>query len=199
MYKKANHSEQFSELFIQELGLALRMNMAVYERGDGCVKTPDFTNGASVNLEPALSFMGDNQGYPDVAKVLQKLCPAAIPDYVRMIFLDTIIANPDRHTGNFGLLRDVETGKLHGLAPVFDHNMALIARGYPKPAKNGDLLITLLNEFLDEYPEYRQFIPDLTEQTVFDAIDRIHMKVRTQTVVDFIMKRYALIQKESLR
>lgn len=193
LYKKANHNEQFSELFIQELGFALGMNMAVYERGDGCVNTIDFTDCASVNFEPALSFMGDNEDYHDVVKVLQKLCPAAIPDYVRMIFLDTITANPDRHTGNFGLLRNPDTGELLGLAPVFDHNMALIARGYPKPVKNGDLLITLLNEFLVEYPSYRQFIPDLTEQNVRDVIDRLNMKVRTQTVVDLIMERYALI------
>ena len=36
----------------------------------------------------------------------------AIPDYARMIFLDTIVANPDRHTANFGLLRDTKTGEL---------------------------------------------------------------------------------------
>ena len=48
-----------------------------------------------------------------------------------MIFLDTIVANPDRHTNNFGLLRDTNTGMLMSLAPNFDNNMALIARGYP--------------------------------------------------------------------
>jgi hypothetical protein len=38
MYKKANHEEMFSELFVYELGKELGMNMAVYERGEGCVR-----------------------------------------------------------------------------------------------------------------------------------------------------------------
>ena len=66
MYKRATHDEAFSELFICELGRALGMNMATYERGDGCVKSLDFTDGASVNFEPASAFMGDNEEYPDV-------------------------------------------------------------------------------------------------------------------------------------
>ena len=57
MYKKANHNEMFSELFIYELGCALGMNMAVYARGEGCIKSLDFTDGASVNFEPASAFM----------------------------------------------------------------------------------------------------------------------------------------------
>ena len=61
-----------------------------------------------------------------VIEELKEICPKAIPDYVKMIFLDTIVTNPDRHTANFGLLRNTKTGELTGFAPVFDHNMALI-------------------------------------------------------------------------
>ena len=101
MYKKATHNEMFSELFIYELGLSLGMNMAIYERGEGCIKSLDFTDAATVNFEPASTFMGDNEEYSDVVKSLEKLCPDAITDYIRMIFMDTICANPDRHTNNF--------------------------------------------------------------------------------------------------
>ena len=94
MYKKATHDEMFSELFVYELGKALGMNMAIYERGDGCIKSLDFTNAASVNFEPASTFMGDNEDYSDVVKALEQICPKAIPDYIRMIFMDTICANP---------------------------------------------------------------------------------------------------------
>ena len=51
---------------------------------------------------------------------------------VKMLFLDTICANPDRHTFNFGILRETVSGKIIGLAPNFDSNMALISRGYPR-------------------------------------------------------------------
>ena len=70
MYKKATHDEMFSELFVYELGKALGMNMAVYERGEGCIKSLDFTDAAIVNFEPASTFMGDNEDYSEVVIAL---------------------------------------------------------------------------------------------------------------------------------
>lgn len=195
MYKSANHEEMFSELFVCKLGQVLKMNMAIYERGDKCVKSLDFTDGASVNFEPAMSFMGDNEDYDDVLEKLKEICPKAIPDFVRMIFLDTIVANPDRHTANFGLLRDTKTGELLGLAPIFDHNMALISRGYPKTTTNNDLLIKLFNEFIKHNPECKNYIPTLTEPTIRKVISALHMRVRTNDVVELVMKRYEMVNK----
>ena len=195
MYKKASHQEMFSELFVCELGKELGMNMATYERGDGYIKSLDFTDAASVNFEPASTFMGDNEDYIDVVKALEKLCSHAITDYVKMIFLDTICANPDRHTNNFGLLRDVKTGELLGLAPNYDNNMALIARGYPSKTGNKDILITMFNELMDEYPNFRSFVPHVTEETVKIILSKINMKVKSQLIVDLVMKRYNMIDK----
>ena len=73
MHKKANHEEMFSELFIYELGKTLDMHMAVYERGDGVVKSLDFTDNATVNFEPASAFMGDNEDYLDVIHALKNM------------------------------------------------------------------------------------------------------------------------------
>ena len=194
MHKKANHEEMFSELFVYEFGKLLGMNMAIYERGEGCVKSLDFTDSATINFEPASAFMGDNEEYLDVIEKLKEFCPAAISDYIKMIFLDTVCANPDRHTNNFGLLRDVKSGALLGLAPNFDNNMALIARGYPSKPKANDLLIQLFNEVLEEYPEYREYLPEIKEETVREVIANLHMRVKTQNVVDLVMGRYHLIK-----
>lgn len=49
----------------------------------------------------------------------------------RMIVLDYIIANEDRHLNNFGLLRNAETLEWCGFAPVYDSGSAL---GYDKVA-----------------------------------------------------------------
>lgn len=193
MYKKASHDEMFSELFVYELGCALGMNMAVYQRGDACIKSLDFTEAARVNFEPASTFMGDNEDYIDVVKALEKICPNAIPDYIRMIFMDTICANPDRHTNNFGLLRDTQTGELIGFAPNYDNNMALISRGYPSKSGSKDMLISLFNELIEEYPIYRSCIPEVTEEMVRVAIAKVNMKVRTQVVVDLVVGRYKQI------
>ena len=195
MYKKANHNELFSELFVFELGKTLGMNMAHYERGQGVIKSLDFTDSASVNFEPASTFMSDNEDYEDVVSELQKICPEAIEDYVKMIFLDTIVANPDRHTNNFGLLRDVKSGNFIGFAPNFDNNMALIARGYPKKSTSKDLLIRLFNELIDNHPEYKDFVPCLKESEVKDVLDKLNMKVKRQEIIDFVIGRYNLIDR----
>lgn len=195
MYKTTNRGEQFSELFIYEFGKKLGINMALCERGSGCVKSLDFTDSASVNFEPAFSFMGDNEDYLDVVNELVKICEQAIPDYVRMIFLDTVTANPDRHTGNFGLLRDVNSGELLGFAPCFDHNMALISRGYPSNPKKSDLLITLFNELMDEHPAFKEYIPKVDEQIIFDIIKKLKIEVRAYDIVSLIMARYGFINK----
>ena len=195
MYKKASHDEMFSELFVFELGCALRMNMAVYQRGDACIKSLDFTEAARVNFEPASTFMGDNEDYFYVVKALEKICPKAIPDYIRMIFMDTICANPDRHTNNFGLLRDTQTGEFIGFAPNYDNNMALISRGYPSKPGSKDMLISLFNELIKEYPDYRAYIPTVTEEMVRNVIEKLNMKVKSKVVIDLVMGRYSLIEK----
>ena len=194
IYKLANQKEQFSELFVYELGKELGMNMAHYEKGEKCVKSLDFTDSAKVIFEPASSFMCDEEDYIKVTEKLAEICPNAIPDYVKMIFLDTITANPDRHTGNFGLMRDVKSGKLLGLAPNFDNNMALIARGYPNTKFSNDLLVTLFNELIEKYPDFKKYIPSLSEQIVRKVIEKINMKVKTQAVVDLVMNRYKAIR-----
>lgn len=45
-------------------------------------------------------------------------------DIDRMIIVDRIIMNFDRHLGNFGFMRDVDTGKYTRFAPLFDFGNA---------------------------------------------------------------------------
>ncbi len=53
-----------------------------------------------------------------------------VGDYLdRMITLDYIIANEDRHFNNFGLLRNAETLEWLGMAPIYDSGSSL---GYDK-------------------------------------------------------------------
>lgn len=196
LYKRANHEELFSELFVYALGTALGMRMAYYERGNGYIRSLDFTHTPEmVNFEPAAAFMGDNDDYIDVVTTLQTLCPAAIPDYVQMLFLDTICANPDRHTQNFGLLRDPVTGILLGAAPNFDNNMALIARGYPTKVVKNDILITLFADLLTTYPTYKTVLPNVTEALLQETIEGLGMRVRKKAVVDLVLARYTLLQE----
>ena len=51
--------------------------------------------------------------------------PNVVPSLDRMIILDYIIANEDRHLNNFGLLRNAETLEWLGFAPIFDSGSSL--------------------------------------------------------------------------
>lgn len=42
-----------------------------------------------------------------------------------MIILDFIIANEDRHLGNFGVIRNVESLQWEGICPIFDMGRSL--------------------------------------------------------------------------
>ena len=196
MYKKANHDEMFSELFIYKLGSELGFKMAKYERGNGVIKTKDFTDNALVNFEPAFNILGDDEDYIKSVEMLKNICPEAVGDYVKMLFLDTICANPDRHTFNFGLLRDADNGEILGLAPNFDNNMALISRGYPKNiARKNDLLIKLFNELIEHDESLKKYIPTLSEDLIKNVIKSVGMRVKTNEITNFIMNGYNLIEK----
>ena len=47
------------------------------------------------------------------------------PQYEDMMLFDSLIANQDRHLGNWGMLVDNNNGKILGVAPIFDNGFSL--------------------------------------------------------------------------
>ena len=61
-------------------------------------------------------------------RAAEKLGIEGMPALVdRLIVLDFVIGNIDRHTGNFGAIRNVETRRFEGTAPLFDAGLSLLA------------------------------------------------------------------------
>ena len=50
-------------------------------------------------------------------------------DYYDMLIVDYLIFNTDRHSGNWGVQYNANTGVVEGLHPLYDHNLALDLRG----------------------------------------------------------------------
>ena len=141
-------------------------------------------------------FIYDCEDYIQTLETLKDLCPNCICDYVKMLFLDTICENPDRHTFNFGILRDINTGDVLGLAPNFDNNMALISRGYPKNIKRkNDIFVSLFNELLEFDNRLKKYIPPLTEEIILKVIKSVGMRVRSKEITEFIMNGYNQIEQ----
>lgn len=66
---------------------------------------------------------------------------------VKMLVIDAILGNGDRHAGNFGFLRDTDTGKYIGMAPLYDFDHAFDSNNI----KTADVLIKDLKVIPDSY------------------------------------------------
>lgn len=207
LYKEGTANELFSELFACQFGKALGFPMADYQLGSQYIKprtrsilSRDFTQGHKYNFEPIMAIIGNEpQDYKRTYQKIYEISPDEASDYLSILFMDALIYNPDRHEYNFGLLTDPDTGKVVGLAPNFDNNMALISNGYPpSPQRKGDSLIQDFNELLDTgahwngYSDYRT-LPKVDEQLIKKIIKEIGLKVREKFIVEYIMSSYQLI------
>jgi hypothetical protein len=85
-------------------------------------KNVEFVNAFSVYLE------GEKTGdkYNDYLNACAKMgIDNAKEEVDKMIILDYLIRNTDRHVGNFGVLRNSQTLKWEKIAPVFDNGNSL--------------------------------------------------------------------------
>ena len=149
MVKTGKPEELFSELLIYKLGKLMGFPMAEYKPEGDFIRSRDFTDHASVDFEPAAAIIGDESDYTKIYEMLKPYGEAVCTAYVQQCYLDALFLNMDRHEHNYGLLRDSDTGAVLGMAPFFDHNIALVSRGYPKNFKaENDRLIEDFAELL---------------------------------------------------
>ena len=78
----------------------------------------------------------------------------------RMLTVDYIIANEDRHFNNFGVLRDAETLRWLGFAPIYDSGSSL---GYDKmPAQIRSGKEVICKPFKNHHEEQLRLVSDLS-------------------------------------
>lgn len=81
-----------------------------------------------------------------------------VPFLDRMIVLDYIIANEDRHLNNFGAIRNAETLEWIGMAPIYDSGSSL---GYDKiPAKIHSGRDVVCKPFKNHHSEQLKLVSD---------------------------------------
>ncbi len=193
MYKSGNADELFSELFICRLGEKLGLPMAHYEMDGQYIRSEDFTDGAKVNFESIKALVDDDEDYTNCFELLNALSPALARQYLVLIWMDSVCYNMDRHTENFGFLRDVKTGKILSLAPNYDNNIALIAKGYPSDvSRKSDGLIRFFREFVMNCTEaremYRQMeLPEITTKMIDDCMNEIPIEADRNFIRSFIL------------
>lgn len=75
-----------------------------------------------------------------------------IPNYTKrldeMMILDFIIANQDRHMGNFGIIRNANTLEFIGFAPIFDNGTSI---RYDTPVSEIDLSLDISSQPFESF------------------------------------------------
>lgn len=139
----------YAELFAHKLGVYLGMDMAKYKaikiNGQVMTASKNFTNEVRT-LEHYSSFKYKfiNREERFIESNFRAL--DLHKEYLNILLLDGLVSNPDRHEFNFGVIKSSSTGKVLGLAPNFDNNLAFgthIANGKPSTY--------LLREYLNTY------------------------------------------------
>ena len=112
----------------------------------------------------------DDEDYENCFNTIYDLSHEFAKQYLLLIWMDSVCYNMDRHTENFGFIRDIDTGEIISLAPNYDNNIALIAKGYPTDkTRQNDGLIRFLREFIQScdtaHEMYREMdLPEITEE-----------------------------------
>lgn len=126
-----------------------------------------------------------------IDNTIYALSPALARQYLQIVWMDTVCYNMDRHTENFGFLRDVQSGEIVSMAPNYDNNIALISRGYLNSAsRDGDGIIRFFREFLQENPTAKEMLremelPVITESLVTECLKEIPIAIDSDYIVSF--------------
>lgn len=199
MIKSGNANEYFSELFISRLGETIGMDMVHYEFDGSYIRSMNFVDTDTFNYESMYGLMGDDDDYNRCFSTLNTISHDLSKQYLKLIWMDTICYNMDRHTKNFGVLRSVNDGQIIKLAPNYDNNIALISRGYPKDVtRKKDGLIRFFKEFIQSNAMALEMLrhmelPCITPSMIQQCIDEIPIKVDQHYIIDFIMNGYTIV------
>ncbi len=119
--------EPYSEALASQLLDAARIDHVPYEvvnyHGKLASKCPLFTS-EDVGFVAAHRFFEGPFDVPDMLRFCEE--HGAEEAFREMVVADAVMANVDRHAGNYGFLVDNATGEVLRMAPLFDHNMACL-------------------------------------------------------------------------
>lgn len=127
-YRQEPVTEVMASIILEELDIVPFVKYSLIPYGmTFCSKCENFVdqNTEFVSAAQIYRITGrDRENDTEYDHLIRMCKKAGIPDagesIDNMLMADMLIGNSDRHMGNFGFIRDVETGKITGFAPVFD-------------------------------------------------------------------------------
>lgn len=146
--------EPYSEYYAQQVADTLGYNYVKYSldtwKGQLVSICPLFTS-KDISFVP-IGLIVKSGGIKNVFNYIKEL--GFEKDLSNLLLFDAITANQDRHFGNFGLLRENDTGKYISLAPIFDNGESLLSKALPSDFENNDNFLELMNSNEYKYSYY---------------------------------------------
>lgn len=135
--------EPYSEMYASQVADKICLDHVPYEvvkyRGKLASKCPLFTS-EQRGFVPIYKCIS---GQPGIRKFMEYFQRIGCEDsFRRMLVLDALILNTDRHTGNFGMLFNTDTLEPVKMAPVFDNNQSLLPYAEEQDFKNLDAYLS---------------------------------------------------------
>ena len=190
LYKKSSSGfanagkEAYSEYYATQYAKAICRDAVGYDlvkfKGSLVSRCRMFTS-EKEGFVPIYKYLDTNDRYTfhDLVRFLEPY--GFEEDFRDMIVLDSVIMNPDRHYGNFGFMVNNETFEILRFAPVFDHNMAMLARAMKEDLKPDSPYIMEMGHKIgpDFIPAGRAFASDRVKgilRELRDAPLKLHEK-----------------------
>jgi len=150
IYKTEGNRAAFNECFCESVSRLMSVKSALYYQTEAGVKSLNFAE--QHDFEDLTGLVGDN--WTDYSLTYNLICKAFGEDagaqYLELIYFDAVVCNGDRHSGNFGVLRDRDTGAFMSLAPNYDYDQTLFGDVDNAPVIKKDVIEdTLIRDFLD--------------------------------------------------
>lgn len=191
LYKTGSDYNNYAELFTFYLGKRLGLDMAIYKYVTHPEVNPNTPLIASLNFTSeaymlehydSFRYRFEDVELEDDETIIQNMQQVGLSEaYKKMLILDALVGNTDRHEFNFGVLKKVDTGEVVGFAPYFDHNLSLNAH-----LSNGDAIGLGLYNMCKRTVGAKQIAALLGDLSMQDIL-RLDQKVRTVlgTSLDF--------------
>lgn len=169
-------------------------------------KDTEFIAAGSINM--VLPFENGESKYEHFCRCCEKL---NIPKYKKsldeMIVLDYIIANQDRHMGNFGAVRNVESLEFVGLSPIFDSGTSL---RYDTPDDEIDPMLNVESQPFESFHNDQIKLVSEPERFDLSKLKEIETEIakvfsdrkydaymkpdRPQHIIDVVLKRIEMLE-----
>lgn len=130
--------EPYSEFLASQVAQRMELNAVAYDleiwNGKLCSTCKLFNTRETAFVPFGFAISSErfrNMNLRDALAFFAELGDAELEAFKSMLVFDALVFNEDRHMGNYGILRDNATGKVKGMAPIFDNNMSLFAGAMP--------------------------------------------------------------------